>query len=376
MARPGSSRSGVLQRLRAVPGLLLAFGRRIYAVVVIGVTAWVSFLAIRYLVVTLMFPSPAPAQITGIPTRLNRAVLDTRRTEWAGVASNVNPRAPLAHYHRLDGWIQPDPHNSCTQSGCHAPLPHSRRKEVRAFLNMHATTLHCGVCHMTSDQTPLPLTWYSLADGEACGPPSILKAYALLAAEQPVYGSPVHQQNTTVQRELASLLSMAAEESDGVPALAELARHLAAVPPNGEAFGQLVEAARATLPRHFHGSYGAKLSLLNRPGGEPLLGHPGTAGPVKEFLQRGASLSPADRLALLARVHPRKRVQTLQCSECHSPGRPLVDLSKVGYPPARLEALSQPAVIRMIQHSSEGQPMHMREFFTPQPQPQPQPQPE
>lgn len=370
MVKPKATRPGIFQRLRAVPHLLLACGQRIYAVAVIAVTAWVSFLALRYLVVTLMFPSQTPAQITGIPTRLDRAVLDTRRTEWAGVASNENPRAPLAHYHRLDGWIQPDPHNSCTQSGCHAPLPHSRRKEVRAFLNMHATTLHCGVCHMTSDQTPLPLTWYSLADGEECGPPSILKAYALLTAEEPVRRSPVRQQSATLQEELVSLLSMAAEESDGVPALAELARHLAAVPPTGEAFGQLIEAARATLPRHFHGSYGAKLSLMNRPGGEPLLGHPGTAGPVKEFLERGANLSSADRLALLARVHPRKRVQTLQCSDCHSPGGPLVDLAEAGYPPARLEALSQPAVIRMIQHTSEGQPMHMREFFTPPPQPE------
>jgi len=354
-----------MQRLRAVPGLLLSFGKRIYAVAVIGVTAWVSFLAIRYLVVTLMVPSPPPPQVTGIPTRLDRAVLDTRRIEWAGVASNENPRVPPAHYHRLDGWIQPDPHNNCTQSGCHAPLPHSRRKEVRAFLNMHATTMHCGVCHMTSERTPLPLKWYSLDDGEACDPPAILTAYARLTAEDAMRPSAVQSQTAALQKELAGLLSLAAEQSDGIPSLSELARHIAAVSPTGEAFGQLVDAARATLPRHFHGSYGAKLSLTDSARGDPLLGHPGTAAPVREFLQRGGNLTPADRIALLARIHPRKRVQPLQCANCHSPSAAvLIDLAKVGYPPARLRALSQPAVVRMIQQTYEGRPMHLREFFT------------
>src|SRR5690606_8055967 len=88
--------------------------------------------------------------------------------------------SPLAHYHRIDSWIEPDPFNDCARSGCHAPLPHARRKEVRAFLNMHATSIHCGVCHFQTDREPLNLGWYDLDHGEVRAEPAILQAYAMI----------------------------------------------------------------------------------------------------------------------------------------------------------------------------------------------------
>ena len=247
MAKATAAKHGHGYWLRALPRLILAAGKRGYAVVVIAVTAWLSYMAFRYLVVTLMLPSAAPAQIVGIPMRLDRAVLETRRTQWPGIQVSENPRTPPAHYHRVQGWIRPDSHNDCTQSGCHAPLPHSRRKEVRAFLNMHATSLHCSICHVKAEATPLSLTWYDLSEGAACGTPALLRAYDLLTSED---GRKRFAQPTVAEQTyLAELLSTAARDSDGVPALQQLARHVTAVAPASEAFGQLVEAARVTLPR-------------------------------------------------------------------------------------------------------------------------------
>ena len=96
-----------------------------------------------------------------------------------------------------------------------------------------------------------------------------------------------------------------------------------------------------------------------------MLGEPGTAEAVRDFLRRGSSLPPAERESLLARVHPLRRPQTLHCMQCHRAEGSLVDLAKVGYPAARREALVRPLVFQMIEHISAGQPMSMPEFFAP-----------
>ena len=146
---------------------------RVYAVAVILVTVWLSYRAIAYLMISLFTPAKTPAQITGIPTHLDEAFLQTHRADWLGVELSEHPRVPPAHYHRIGGWLQPDPFNGCTQAGCHRPNPHDQRKEVRAFLNMHATSLHCGVCHLRSDKEPLETAWYDLQTGKQRAAPTV-----------------------------------------------------------------------------------------------------------------------------------------------------------------------------------------------------------
>lgn len=359
-AKTQTAGSGSRKTLRRA---LIGAIERGYAVGVIAVTAWVSFLALRYLVVTLMFPSATPAQIVGIPTRMDEQLLHTRRSEWLGIGANENPRSPLAHYHRADGWIQPDEYNNCTQSGCHAALPHSRRKEVRAFLNMHATSLHCGVCHFKSETTPLPLTWYDLRSGKARGAPAALLAYEAITASRSAEA--LNQGSAEGQHRLAELLEAAGRESDGAPLLEEMARHVRIVRPGSAAAAELFATIRDSLPRHLRGEYGSKLALRDASSGRPILAHPDTAATVREYLTRGASLSPADRTALLARIHPLKRSQPRHCTDCHQPSGSPLDLAAVGYPVARREALAQPLVVQMIEHISEGRPMHLPSFITP-----------
>lgn len=34
-------------------------------------------------------------------------------------------------------------------ASCHGPVPHTRSRSIRAFLNLHQEYLDCGVCHLT-----------------------------------------------------------------------------------------------------------------------------------------------------------------------------------------------------------------------------------
>jgi hypothetical protein len=343
--------------------LMLEPVRRLYAAGIIALVLWLSFLAIRYLIVTLMFPVPAPAQITGIPRRLTEAMLETRRTQWPGVVDNENPRAPLAHYHRLDEWIEPDRFNSCTQSGCHAPLPHARHKEVRAFLNMHATSLNCAVCHLQAGQRPLRTVWYDLSSGQPRPAPDALWAYGWLMSEEG--RQELANPTASTQNKLVALLRGAARESDNVPALKQLADHTAAVRYSSEAFQQLVEAARSTLPRHFRGEYGAKLTLLDPESQQPVLAERGTEGAVQAYLRESQTAEPGRKQQLLAAVHSNLRADMLHCTECHTAAGGLLDFAAAGYPPARIEALTHAVIFKMIEHIAAGQPFHLPSFVRP-----------
>jgi hypothetical protein len=359
-----TSWAGQMPWARITGRLVLNVVRRVYAAGIIALVLWLSYQAIRYLIVTLMFPEPAPARIIGIPKRLTEATLETRRTQWPGAGSDENPRAPLAHYHRLDEWIEPDRFDSCTQSGCHAPLPHSRHKEVRAFLNMHATSLNCAVCHMQTDERPLPTVWYDLSTGQPQPPPDALRAYGWLMSEEG--RQELAHPTAATQQKLVKLLRGAARESYNVPALVQLAEHAAAVHYSSTAFQQAVEAARTTLPRHFRGEYGAKLTLRDPRSQLPVLTNPGTEAAVQAYLRESQTADPARKQQLLAAVHPNRREPTLHCTMCHTASGGLLDFAAAGYPPARVAALTQPPIFRMIEHIASGRPFQLPGFVRPE----------
>jgi len=283
--------------------------------------------------------------------------LQTRRTQWPGEQTGEPPRSPLAHFHRLESWIEPDRFNNCTQSGCHVSLPHSQNKAVRAFLNMHATSLQCCVCHMQSDQQPLRTTWYSLTQGRRSAAPAVLRTFAWLTSEagRRVLAAPTPAD----QKKLAGLLRTAALEADGDPILRQLADDIAAVGNRSPAFQQYVADARASLPRHFRGEYGAKVGLLDPATGKPILGFPGTAAAVQAYLRAAPTAGANQKAAMLADVHPFRRPQPPHCSDCHTPTGGLLDFAAVGYPPARIDMLTQPMIFQMIQHIAAGQPFYL-----------------
>lgn len=358
-----ADRSPLFAGLRSLAARLWSIVRRIYALGLIALILWLSVRAIRYLVVSLITPAATPAQIAALPKSLDMStLLEGHRTDWTGLSAVENPRAPLSHYHRFENWLQADAANDCTRSGCHGPLPHAKRKEDRAFLNMHATTLHCGVCHMSGDDAQLALGWYDVNTGKKRPRPALLEAYerfeslALKAEARPTDSRPRSQGRSSPeeQRSLVTALNAADSEAGGEPGIRKLAEHLNAVRAGSAAFDRLVLAGRDVLPRYFRGSYGAKLALLA--GGDGLLlGHPGTETAIKAFLAEKDSVKGSRRDELLKNVHPRRRAEPLHCRDCHVENGSRVNFAGLGYPPARIRALFQPDVFRMIEHIQQGQ---------------------
>lgn len=364
--------------LRGLRWLLLGLGsgvRRVYALGLIALILWLSIRAIRYLVVSLITPADTPAQIAELPKTLDAAtLLNGHRPGWTGLSAVENPRGPLSHFHRFENWLQADSANDCTRSGCHGPLPHSKRKEDRAFLNMHATTLHCGVCHMSGDDAQLALGWYDPNTGSKRQRPALLEAYERFdRLAQKINVSPTESQprgagrlSSDDQKSLVACLNAADREAGGEPGLRKLAEHLNAVRAGSAIFDRLLLSGREVLPRYFRGSYGAKLALLA--GGEGLLlGHPGTEPAIAAFLAEKDSARDARRDELLKNVHPRRRSEPLHCRDCHVESGSKVNFPGLGYPEARIRALFQPEVFRMIEHIQQGQEFRIPAVTVPPP---------
>ncbi|MBX3395498.1 MAG: hypothetical protein KF841_09020 [Phycisphaerae bacterium] len=348
--------------------VVLSLLPRAYSLAILLLVCWLTYRSVRYLVVSLLVPSSVPSQIAGLPTRLNESMLRTDRTAFPALEMSEVPRTPLSHYHRLDVWFEPDPKNDCTRSGCHAPLPHTKRKEVRAFLNMHATSIHCGVCHFDNRETPVSVGWYALDTGQLRGAPAILQAYGLLTS--PEHAARVESPDPAFQGELANLLAAAAKEANHPSALGELADHVRAVRPGSKAFAQLLIAVRETLPKHFRGEYGTKLAVRSPSGDGLLLGHPQTDRFVESFLRRRDAIREPERSNLLKQIHPLKRPEPLTCSDCHRVEGSLIDFRAAGYPAARAAALYHPIVAQMIENINKGTPFKMPEFLSPRSEPQ------
>ncbi len=343
---------------------------RLYALAIMFVIIWLTYLAVAYLVTSLTAPGAVPAQITALPTRLDREVIGEGRTAFQALDAAEHPRSPLAHYHRLDSWIQPDRFNDCTRSGCHNALPHSKHKEVRAFLNMHATSLHCGVCHMVSDDVPRPLVWYNRTTGRRSDPPALLRAYARLT--EPDAPKRFKSEGAPGQRRFVSLLRDAAREAANLPALRQLADHFAAYRVGSAGFEQMLTEGPDALSRHFRGEYGAKLALRDA-AGRPLLGHPGTDQAVRTWQERKTTTDAAERDRLLAAVHPLRRDAALTCTDCHRTEGSLIAFEELGYPEARVRALVDPVIFRMIEHINSGRPFSLPAVVGGAPLPPPPP---
>ena len=361
--RLGSDNSGRSGRLvRKLGRIVLGLLKRVYAIGLVAVVLWLSWKAFYYLVSALMLPATAPPQIIDLPRRFDETTLARPVSEFAGMHATENPRGPLSHYHRLDSWFEIEAVNACTRSGCHALLPHGKEKADRAFLNMHATSIHCGVCHMQTDQVPLELVWYDMETGKVQDTPDLLKAYEWLIDRKDWVPSALTEND---QKKIVKLLRAAATEAHKEPVLEHLADHLAAVRVQSERFRKLLDVAIKTVPRYFRGEYGAKIALVDPESGQPWLGNPGNEDSVRQYLDQKDTMNDVEKQAALKRIHPLRRDPTLRCEACHQPRGALVDLSALGYPESRIQDLVQSLIMKMIDNIRTGGSFHMLGFLGP-----------
>jgi len=349
-------------RLRGLPRLarniIESLILRAYATSLIALILGLSYLAFRYLIVALLVPPPPSTVLAASSGRAPTEALGvTRRNLAPGQAMRL-PHARLSHHHRLDYWTQDDIGNNCTTSGCHAPLPHARAKETRAFLNMHATSIHCGVCHMQSQDQPLRAAWYDVQTGREASAPAVLLAYNLIQQSHDDA-----RRTAEFRRALLDHLRQAYVESDKNPELGFLIEHLDALDESSVAFRDLVRHSAVLLPRHFRGEYGRKIALVDPDTGGPLLRHPNTDAAILRFLGSATELSGSRRKEALAAIHPLRREVPLQCRDCHVRDSSQLDFAALQYGPSRVDALTASIVFTMIQHIAEGRPFHLPQLL-------------
>jgi hypothetical protein len=347
---------------RIVGRVILRLLGAIYPLLLIIVILTLSGLAFWYLLDSLLFSPVNPPQVADLPA-LRETELSRSSSAFAGVRATENPRIPLAHYHRFGPWFQPDPFNDCTRSGCHGALPHYRRKESRAFLNLHATSLHCGVCHMASDGAQPALTWYDLTTGQTASPPAALRAMGWLDANERNPGG-------ISAADQAAFVALLKEANRTVHArdMERLIEHVAAVRHDRPDLPALLRDARSVLQSHLRGEYGVKLALRSEAGG-PVLAHPGSADATTAFVASRETLSGAAREQLLNQVHTRRAAQPRMCTDCHTTDRSAINFAKLGYPDARVRALTEPVLMSAIQKIMQGEEFHLPGFVGPQEEP-------
>jgi len=70
------------------------------------------------------------------------------------------------HFHHIDYDMEPDRRSYCIE--CHGDIPHDKKKEIRAFGNMHSAFIACETCHvrLENDQKTGVFKWYDRKSGE------------------------------------------------------------------------------------------------------------------------------------------------------------------------------------------------------------------
>jgi mono/diheme cytochrome c family protein len=322
---------------------------RLYALAIALVVAWAVYASVAYLFRSVFTPTDVPQRFLDWPARLDADAL--RRGDVAGVSREA-PRAPLGHYHGVDRWFQPDPHNGCTIAGCHSALPHAKRKELRAFANFHAMFLTCQMCHEERAAGPVAARWASTSTGTWTQPPAVLRLMRYIEMEAgQIQDAPYAARETMV-----SLLSEAVEVT-GSAVLEYLTQRIDAAEPGSPLWQHTLARVKEELPAHVRGEYGEKLSPAG-PGNEPHKLVPQMA--EAEQAMRDVLKTSKPYEAAYQRAHAGIVAKPSGCIGCHGGEPPLLDFESLGYSPARASYLRSTPIAKQIQHIQQG-----HEFYIP-----------
>ncbi len=331
--------------------VLRRLAMRAYALFQAVVLGGCGVFVLWFLIGQLSGPEQA-IQVDEVPLRLDATTLTAASSDKVGeggASHNELQRGPLAHFHAIPSWYEPDPGNSCTTSGCHSPLPHGERKEVRAFLNMHTTFIDCQTCHRDEDLHGTELGWLNLADRSRREPPAVLRLAALLETVHPNGQHPA-----AWDEQVIATLSDAVEESGSDPELKGWQTTLAASRVGGVRYESVIETMRARINRHGHGEYGTKIGIADdtgrrwKPDAEQQKAIDQIRGP-------GSEVSVDARKALVTTVHGNLKKPKVECSLCHTEDSGLLDFASLGYSPVRVEALRSNTIAKQAQAVESGE---------------------
>jgi len=355
---PDPKRPTAITPRRRISRVLTILGRlvvRAYAFVAMLVILWAGYAAVAYLIRSVFAPARTPSQFTGWAATLDAR--DLRSSEAAGV-SVAAPRAPLGHYHGVDRWFEPDLHNNCTLSGCHWPLPHAERKEVRAFANFHVTFLACQMCHDKQSPDRTRIVWVGKTTGQPQGTPAILQLIKELEADAERPSTDPSSRHTAIVGLLRQVTSVIRKD----PLLDYLLVQIETTSPGSPVWRQSVDQLEHELPNHLRGEYGAKL-MTREDAGQSKRDSARMAGLARRFLAAGAN-SP-QRLELHQEIHADVLARPGACQECHDERPARLDYDGLGYPRSRQTVLCGLPIAQMVQQIRAGQPFYLPGFVEP-----------
>ncbi len=328
---------------------LFAWGRlivRIYAFVVMLVILWAGYTSVAYLVKAVFAPPRTPSRFSGWAATLNAR--DLRSEETYGVTLPAR-RAPLGHYHAVNRWFEPDPHNNCTLSGCHSPLPHTERKEVRAFANFHVTFLACQMCHDKGISNKDRIVWVAKTTGETQEKPAILRLINELETDvDQISADPASRQAIVL-----GLLRQVTEIIREDPLLDYLRVQLESTSPGSPVWRQSVDQLKQELPNHLRGEYGAKL-MTQEDALQSKRDSRKTADLARRFL--AAEAKSPERGELYQEAHAGVLARPGACLDCHGEKEARLDYEALGYPRDRRTVLRGLPIAQMMEQIRAGQP--------------------
>jgi hypothetical protein len=335
------------------PAAFRSLGRgikRFYALLLVLVLLYVFYMAVAYLIVMVFYPARVPQRLSTWPGHLEAAALRA-----GGVAGVTAPaaRAPFAHYHQVEQWLPLDRVNSCTLSGCHEPLPHSRSIYVRSFANFHSTFLTCEMCHEpVQGQRPVKAGWVSIETGVQTDPPALVQLMRLFQTQR---GQLEQDPAGFHQAILAQLAQAVAASAD--PVLQYLQLEISTSQAGSPVWRDAVDRLDQQVTSHTRGQYGAKIARLATPD-EYFRQSEKMRDQAQPFL--AAPLNSPDRKRIQDEIHASLQVKPDRCLACHGDSPPLVDFDTLGYPPQRSAFLRTNPVAREVQDLREG-----RQFYLP-----------
>lgn len=321
---------------------------RLYALMILLLVLWSGYAAVAYLVRMVFTPARTPEQFVQRADTLQATLLLEGEARAQAIAS---ARRPVGHYHDVERWLQPDTHNGCAIAGCHGPLPHVKRKDVRAFANFHTTFLTCGVCHDAEMHAPMAAVWVDVATVRRQAPPAMLRLTNVLETKR----EQVQSQPASIHGEIVALL----REANGVagsPQLDYLLVQIDTSEPGSPVWRTAVANLAAELPNHARGEYGARIAPEARVA--ELQEQQGRLATLAGEYTDAREGSP-ERARLHKQIHSRVLARPEACLSCHGGEPARLDDAALGYSPQRATALRASPIARLIQQIREGQPFYL-----------------
>ena len=199
-------------------------------------------------------------------------------------------------FHNIGFSIEADNASICVR--CHGTVPHDESKEVRSFLNMHSFYLGCETCHIhpQENEPPFEFRWYSKVTGE-----------------------PVENPLKLVKIE--------------------------------NLYTKLADYEKKYV---VYGDYGAKISPGEFTEGKfEFLKRGNMLDYVEEYLKNEKQYGTVQKSKAKKIIHKSINEKARECDGCHNNENQYIPFAELGYPPRRVEELTETAVVGMINKYKE-----------------------